>query len=300
MKKYILSLLCILMSFTLFAGTNVKTTNSDNVAKIKVASFNIQFAPTPEKVYWQTRKGAAKQLIAYHQFEIFGCQETYLHQIKDVMPVGYSFIGVARDDGAEKGEYCPILFDTSKFEVLKSDTFWISETPEKVSKGWKAKCHRICTWGEFKHKQSGKTFFFFNTHLDHKSTKAKEEGIKLLHKKISEIAGDKTFFLTGDFNVWAEHKYFKVMFDDVKFKHSRDVSETKPYGPSGSYHAYKGIATARLADLVIVSANVKVKRFAVLNDRIGKVEYDHTLKPKTQKDVDYASDHFPVTADVEF
>ena len=135
MKTKILSLLYIAMSFTLFGC------QTENLAKIKVASFNIQLAPTPEKNHWQnSRKDATKALIAYHGFEIFGCQETYLHQIKDVIPEGYSFVGVARDDGAEKGEYCPILFDTSKFEVLNSSTFWISETPEKVSKGWRAKC----------------------------------------------------------------------------------------------------------------------------------------------------------------
>ena len=297
MKTKILSLLYIAMSFTLFGC------QTENLAKIKVASFNIQLAPTPEKNHWQnSRKEASKGLIAYHGFEIFGCQETYLHQIKDVIPEGYSFIGVARDDGAEKGEYCPILFDTSKFEVLKSDTFWISETPEKVSRGWGAKCRRICTWGEFKHKPTNKIFYFFNTHLDHKSSKAKQEGIKLLYKKINEIAGNNTFFLTGDFNVYAEHDYFKPMFSDNRFKHSRDICQTKPYGPSGSYHAYKGIVNPkhRLADLIIVSSNVKVKTFAVLTDRIAKFAYDDKLSKNNQKDFDYVSDHFPVTADVEF
>ena len=299
MKNKIISVGLSLIAFAFCNAQEVQT--AEQPVKIKVASFNIQMAATPEKVYWQTRKDAAKNLLAYHKFDIFGCQETYLHQIKSVIPEGYSFIGVGRNDGREAGEYSPVIYNTSKFEVLKSGTFWISETPEKVSKGWGAKHFRICSWGEFKDKATGRTFFFFNTHLDHRVVKAKEEGVKLLKKKIEEIAGGKTYFLTGDFNIHLGDEKLKPLVESPDFIHAKDIAKLIYAPEGGTYHAYTGIARAFI-DYIWVSKNVKVNKYAVLTDRIGKLKYDYSLESKKQrqKDVDYASDHFPIVAEVEF
>ena len=301
MKNKIISTLFCFMAFVFCNAQEIKT--AEQPVKIKVASFNIQLAPPQklEKFYWNTRKDAAKRLIAYHKFDIFGCQETFLHQIKYVLPEGYSFVGVGRDDGVEAGEYSPVIYNKAKFEVLKSGTFWISETPEKVSKGWGANHFRICTWGEFKHKQTGKTFFFFNTHLDHRVVKAQEEGVKLLYKKIKEIAAGKTYFLTGDFNIaWGDEK-LKPLVDSPDFTLAKDIAK-KAYAPEGgTYHAYTGIPRIFI-DFIWVSKDIKVNKYAVITDRIGKIKYNYSLadKKQRQKDVDYASDHFPVVAEVEF
>ncbi|MBO5254949.1 MAG: endonuclease/exonuclease/phosphatase family protein [Opitutales bacterium] len=299
MKNKIISIMFLFMAFTFCNAQEMQ--RAEQPVKIKVASFNIQMAATPEKVYWQTRKDAAKNLLAYHKFDIFGCQETFLHQIKYVIPEGYAFVGVGRNDGVEAGEYSPVIYNTAKFEVLKSGTFWISETPEKVSKGWGAKHFRICSWGEFKHKATGRTFFFFNTHLDHRVVKAKEEGVKLLKKKIEEIAGGKTYFLTGDFNICLGDEKLKPLVDSPEFIHAKDIAKLVYAPAGGTYHAYTGVARAFI-DYIWVSKNVKVNKYAVLTDRIGKLKYNYSLadKKERQKDVDYASDHFPIVAEVEF
>ena len=49
----------------------------------------------------------------------------------------YKAVGVGREDGKTKGEYSPILFKTSKLKLIKSNTFWLSETPDKYL-GWDA------------------------------------------------------------------------------------------------------------------------------------------------------------------
>ena len=68
--------------------------------------------------------------------------------------------------------------------------------------GWDAACIRICTWGKFKQKATGFTFYFFNLHTDHVGVIARREAAKLVIKKIKEIAGAKApVILTGDFNV---------------------------------------------------------------------------------------------------
>lgn len=292
--------------------------------QLKVATYNIQMAPKPTDIYWQTRKDAAKDLLAYYKFDIWGSQETFLHQIQYVLPEGYDFVGVGRDDGKTQGEYSPVCYNKNKLQLLDSGTFWISETPEKVSKGWDAMCRRVCSWGQFKDKKTGKIFFFFNTHLDHRGEKARIEGVKLLMKKVKEISKGQTYFLTGDFNITPEHKALKPMFASKDFIHVRDVCTTKPYGPDATYHAYTGIPFAFI-DYIFASPNVKVLDYRVVTDRIGERAYEYkenannnasnldsapsgmNLKKlstkkilKKQTDVDYASDHCPVVSTVEF
>lgn len=275
--------------------------NADGAAtKLKVASYNIQMSPLSagDKTYWPTRKDAAKNLLAYHRFDIWGSQETYKHQIEYVMPDGYGYVGVGRDDGATEGEYAPIFYNKAKIEALRSGTFWISETPEKVSYGWGAKHRRICTWGEFKCKKTGKIFYFFNTHLDHRVVKAEEEGVKLIKARVQQIAGNNTFFITGDFNIQLGDPKLKPIFDDPNFVHAKSASLTPPYGPDGTYHGYTGLPKLFI-DYIFVSKDVKVLSYAHLTDRIGKKQYDPS-KPLREQGVDFASDHFPVVAEVEF
>ncbi len=266
--------------------------------RLKVATYNIQMSPDAKKNFWQTRKDAAKKLLDYYRFDIWGSQETFLHQIEYIIPSGYGFVGVGRDDGATKGEFSPIFYNKEKLEVLNSGTFWISETPEKVSFGWGAKYRRICTWGEFKDKKSGKVFFFFNTHLDHKVAKAQEEGVKLIVGKIEEITKDKPFILTGDFNIKLGDDKLAPIVNSSKFQHARDVSKTVPYGASGTYHAYSGVSKAFI-DYIFTSKNIKVLKYVILTDRIGAQPCDEPKIGKRQ-DVDYASDHFPIVTEIEF
>lgn len=293
-----ISLLLLPLALFLNCCAGGQAGGSHGAARLKVASYNIQLSPDGEKNYWPDRKDAAKSLLAYRRFDIWGSQETYKHQIEYIIPDGYGYIGVGRDDGAEKGEYAPIFYSKAKLEVLKSGTFWISETPEKVSFGWGAKHRRICTWGEFKCRKTGKIFYFFNTHLDHRVEKAQEEGVKLIRAKVGEIAGKNTFFITGDFNIRLGDPKLKPIFDDPAISHAFAASLTPPYGPGGTYHAYTGVPRAFI-DYIFVSKDVKVLSYAHLTDRAGKKLYDPS-KPLKEQGVDYASDHFPVVAEVEF
>ena len=277
-----------------------QSVDSEKTAQLKIATCNIQMAPAPEKVYWaQTRRDAEKALQRRYRFDIFGAQETFKHQIDSILPEGYSYVGAGRDDGREAGEYSPIIFNTKKIKCLKSGTFWLSETPEKVSFGWDAACRRVCTWGEFEDTASGKKFYFFNTHLDHVGVKARENGVKLIMRKIAEIAGNNTYFLTGDFNIAPDNPALAPLFASPKFRHARDVSEEPASVPSGTWHAYTGIPTVYI-DYIFVSPDVRVGAFYAITDRLGKVEYDRSKPQNKQADVDYASDHFPLCAEVSF
>ena len=114
----------------------------------------------------------------------------------------FAWCGVGRDDGKEAGEYSAILYRKSRFRLLKTETFWLSPEPDKPgSKGWDAAYPRIVTWARFRDLVSGRTFFHFNTHFDHRGERARVESASLILRKVGEIARDQPFLLTGDFNV---------------------------------------------------------------------------------------------------
>ena len=55
----------------------------------------------------------------------------------------YLFLGVGRED--RKKENSALFFIIIKeLELLESNTFWLSETPDQISVGWDAAPERIC------------------------------------------------------------------------------------------------------------------------------------------------------------
>ena len=73
----------------------------------------------------------------------------------------YTYVGVGREDGKTRGEYSAIFYDTTRFIVLESSTFWLSKTPGKVSVGWDAALERICTYALLQSRESGKKIWVF-------------------------------------------------------------------------------------------------------------------------------------------
>ena len=154
-------------------------------------------------------------MVQYHDFDIFGTQECFLHQLKDMKEAlpGYDYIGVGRDDGKDKGEHSAIFYRTDKFDIVEKGDFWLSETPDVPSKGWDAVLPRICSWGHFKCKDTGFEFLFFNLHMDHIGKKARVESAFLVQEKMKELGRGKNLpaILTGDFNVDQTHQSYDAL-----------------------------------------------------------------------------------------
>ena len=132
--------------------------------------------------------------------DIVGFQEvTFLHydHLKDTMPDYDSEIAYRDDFVLSEG--CPIFYRRDKFEKTESGSFWLSETPEVMSKDWGSSHYRICVYVILKEIATGKEFVVFNTHLDNVSDEARINGINVILDKISTF-GDLPSFLMGDLN----------------------------------------------------------------------------------------------------
>ena len=210
MKKFLTTLLC--------AAAFLGVVSCNRTSEIKVMSYNIRLSSGTEKAdsiyHWQHRKQASLNLMHEERPTVFGLQEACPDQM-DYMVENlpeYGYIGVGRDDGKRKGEFMSIFYKKDEVELIDGGTFWLSETPDEVSKGWDAACFRTCTWAILKKKDTGKKFVYMNTHLDHKGKVAREESIKLIVARAEQITGSKLpVFITADFNSPTSNAIFKPM-----------------------------------------------------------------------------------------
>jgi endonuclease/exonuclease/phosphatase family metal-dependent hydrolase len=257
---------------------------------LRVITYNIRYENQADTgtISWSNRKPFILSTILFHQADIIGMQEVLHSQLVyfDSALNNFSHAGVGREDGKEKGEYAPIYFNKNVFDLLQDSTFWLSSTPEIVSKGWDAALERICTWLKIKDKRNGKIFFVFNTHFDHQGIQAREESAKLLLQQMHRIAGELPVILTGDFNTPEKTK----PIESITGKNSKntyflydamyrsDLPHHGSYTTFCGFNVLKGIIGDRI-DYIFTSRHFSILNHATLTDF---------------KEGHFPSDHFPV------
>lgn len=255
---------------------------------LKVMSFNIRLnVESDQDNAWPERKEEALALLEYYHPDVLGVQEALPEQMKDMKSglKNYDFVGVGRDDGKEKGEFSAIFFDTQKLQISKSGTFWLSETPEKPSKGWDAALNRICTYAIFKDLKSKKEFLAMNIHFDHVGNVARVKSSELILKKAKELnPKNLPLVLTGDFNLTEDTEPVKILSQNLKdtFYHS----EKKHYGPKGTFTGFNVNEVPKDRIDYIFVKGFKIKSQRHINDR--------------RENLLYPSDHFPVFSELSF
>ncbi len=257
-----------------------------NAQSFSVMTYNIKLDyPKEGQNSWDNRKAFLTDQIRFQEPDVLGVQEALPNQMKDMdsLLVAYSYIGVGRDDGKDEGEYSAIFYKKERFEVLKSGTFWLSETPEKVSMGWDAVCNRICTYALMEDKVSKSKFWTFNTHFDHVGKEARKKSTVLIVEKIKEHnQNNRAVLLMGDFNMEPNHE--SISYIKTTLKDSKQVSELQ-FGPQGTFNGFHfDRPVTRRIDYIFVSEKIKVNKYAVLSDSWN---------------LQYPSDHLPVYIELE-
>lgn len=266
---------------SLCAGEGRKT------LKLKAGSYNLRYlgkdvAPND----WPNRGPRVVALLKREKFDIFGAQEAMVPQIATIESEnGYRCIGRGREAGGG-GEYSCIFYDPERFDCLKENTFWLSETPEAPgSRSWGSACARICTYGLFRDRRNGREFLFANTHLDHISPEARENGIALILERLKPYLRRYPAILTGDFNSFPGDK--PVLLASEKLRDARLRAELAA-GPSGTFHGYESDPARRKysepIDYLLVTPEIRVRSFRVIEDFQGGLA---------------SSDHFPLAAELE-
>ena len=274
----------IIFSLLLLGCSHLKDKES-----IKVMTINVRYDNPEDSINaWPNRIPLLNRFISEEKPDILGLQEVLWHQyeVLDSVLKEYSSVGVGRDDGARGGEMNPVFFRKEKFDLIRTITFWLSDTPELPgSKGWGASLPRIVTWLELVDKIKHQHFYFFNTHFAHDSDSARIMSSRILLQQIEKIANDFPYIVTGDFNMLPYSTCYSILTGPEEsaplLKDSYFVSERKPAGPAYTFNGFSDKPGSGRVDYIFVKNGLRVLNQSTL-----------VLK---EKEV-FISDHWPVTA----
>ena len=258
-------------------------------------TYNIRYDdPRAGDLAWANRREMVASMIRLHRADLVGLQEALANQLADLERLlpGFVAFGVGRN-GGRKGEFSAILYDRARLSLLAGDTFWLSETPGVAgSRGWDAAFPRVVTWAKFRDNSTGKTFYHFNTHFDHRGERARVESARLLRQSVERIAGRAApLIVTGDFNFREAAEGYRVLTGGANeqpsaarvLRDARHHSLHPHHGPTATFNDFKALVPGSKIDYVFVAGRVSVLQHAALSDTW---------------DGRFPSDHLPVLAEV--
>lgn len=270
-----------------------------------LATFNVRCPCDLNELAWYRRMPRVAQIVREHDFDVFGVQEAVPNEVgilEQELP-DFAHVGCGRNEN-RGGESMLVFYRKSRFNCLTNETFWLSKTPEVPGSVHPTAAYpRTCTWALLEDRLTGKRFRYFNTHLDHISSKARWDGMQvLLERGVRPAkARGETVFLTGDLNETLDAadepaaiaelqgpklsesaKENPIALVSTELKDTYGMSETPHSGTHRTFHGYLGEPKCRI-DYIFATPDVKVRSHATLNDRPGG---------------EFASDHYPVAVRV--
>ena len=290
MKKLIIALSVILLVFPLFL-LNACSSGEEGNNDIKIMSYNVRvYSPltdTGEKDLNQ-RYPRIKERISDMDPDIICMQEFTSFHMELFNPdysENYGYVLTYRSQVSIDTlipEATPIFYKKDKFELLDSGTFWLSETPEVISKGWDASYYRICTWVKLKVKATNKEFYVYNTHLDWGEIAA-PSSIALILERMQK---DCPCVLTGDMNFTPDTQYYTTM--TTALSDSRITATESSMPLNGTTNEYSSDETTKVIDYIFYTKeDFQVNNHVVYNDDYTR--WGH-----------FASDHYAVGAFLNF
>jgi endonuclease/exonuclease/phosphatase family metal-dependent hydrolase len=285
---------------------SMEESSAKRTIPFRVVTLNVRYArkePVPGEQPWQVRCPklcAQLSFITVGHASAFVClQEVLYSQLKDIqshLGGSWAHIGHGRNDGKHGGEFSPIFYPTQTWRCERNKTYWLSETPQKPSKGWDAALNRVVTIGEFHHKESGVRVVVMSTHLDHQGMLARKESAKLLLELANQWSrGDESrnstpVILGGDFNSTpGDPAYKEITASGLGMVDARDlVPKDMRYGNEMTYTSF-GEPDEKPVEIDFLFVRdprlLKILTFGVLSNRFD--------------DKVYLSDHRPVVVDME-
>lgn len=286
MKKiFLISGLIMLVAFT-------DCSEKSGKGIIKVMTLNVRYDnPGDSLNAWPNRASTVIRFLKEEKPDLLGMQEVLSHQynfLDSALNSDYESVGIGRSDGARKGEMNPVFYRKERFDMIRTITFWLSETPDiPGSISWGSSLPRIVTWMEMIDKENHERFYFFNTHFAHNSDSARIISSRYLLRTVDSITGGLPFIITGDFNMVPTSTGYSILTGPNEnvplMKDSYIISEKRPYGPTFTFNGFSDEPGSGRIDYIFVRNGMSVS--------------EHRTIIKKEKGI-YISDHWPVTASV--
>jgi endonuclease/exonuclease/phosphatase family metal-dependent hydrolase len=298
MKKILIAFICVVIIAVvaipyIFGGdvvikpTDARLKDNENII---VASYNTA-APWGNLIKGTGSDKRAKlfaQQINDQMPDVLGVQEInsdWVAKMEEFLPQ-YGYYGVKRggDDGEKYSEMNGIFYLKEKFELLESNTFWLSDTPDVESKHTDAACYRICSYVILKNKTTGKVFAHFNTHFDHVSESAQELGGNLVSQRAKDVIssyGEIPIVITGDLNQYSDAPGCVALEKNGYFNANKTVDNGDNML---TYNGWTNDTEGRPIDYIFVNNSFSASEYRVITETGSKTNVsDHYMIMATLK-----------------
>ena len=280
----------LLLCALLLGGICATGFSADTEAlQLKVMTYNLRFASETPPNAWPERRPFMQALIAREAPDVFGTQEGLYGQLRDLAAglSNYEWIGLGRAGGS-KDEFAAIFFRRDRFEPVAYDHFWLSDTPDVIgSITWGHTYRRMVTWVRLREKNSGKEFYFWNTHFDHQVEEARQKAAALIRDRLAKLDPAVPLIVVGDFNCLAgRSRAYDILTQEAGLADTWKLAPRRENEELNSFNDFKpGRYHGERIDWILARRPVTVSAAAV-------VSYDDASP--------YPSDHYPVTATIRF
>jgi len=288
-------------------GAHAPPSDPGGPLELRLASFNLRYENPGDKAWraWPRRLQLLVTTVRKMNPDVMGVQEGLHGQIADLrasLP-DYDFAGIGRDDGRRDGEYSGIFWLRERFDADPEDggTFWLSDRPEEPgSRSWGNTVVRVCAWRRLVDSRTGRGFYVFNTHWDHRHQGSREHSARLIAKRIdARRHPDEPVVLLGDFNANEDNPGIKYLRGKKVKLAGQDAAARWDHALVDTYATVHGLPWNRRTlhfwtgrkdgpvkvDHIFASAGAKVRDAGITDLRRGGR---------------MPSDHYPVWAEIVF
>ena len=197
-----------------------------------------------------------------------GSREWHDYLVKELGDY-YVLYGTEREELSGTAiEYVPILYAREKFDFVDGGTFWLTDTPDKLSLLPGCEYYRTVTWAILRNRLDGKKFMHLNQHWDTApaETGVREREAELVLDFLSDYS-ELACVLTGDFNCGYASPEFQLLTFG-RFTNSSDICKQMNNGTFS--------VTAMIDFLVVSDDYIDVLQYEIANRRIhGGYASDH-------------------------
>lgn len=260
----------------------------DSGLAVRILSFNVRWDGFPDgSNSWPHRRALVGQVLRDSLADSVGLQEPSERQVADLVDIDPAYEAFTYEQTTQ-----PILFRRERFRLADGGGFLLFEG------NWRPGSRRTCTWVRLEERSTGRAYYHFNVHLDHRSARSRSSSARRLVAGIMRREHPDPFVVTGDFNADEESAVMAYLLRGQPLRDENGVPARSPLAlldtfrivhpdatEVGTFGAFAGKRNGVKIDFVLVESGTVVNEAKII---------------RTELDGQYPSDHYPVSAVARF
>lgn len=261
---------------------------------VRVMTFNLRWDGFEDgRNAWRERRDLVCRVLREFRPDSVGTQEPMIRQIRDIEAAIPTLASYRFDNDPVYVRTQQILYRRDRFTRIEAGGFLVAEGTNEGG------TVRYCTWVRLADRTTGRRYYHYNVHLDHRDATSRRSSVVRLMKHIAGRRTDDPFVVTGDFNTAESSPTMAFLRGSRTLPDARGDAYANPLPlvdtyrclhpdapDSGTAGGFRGRRKGPKIDHVLVARGAGT---------IREAEILHT-----DEDGRYPSDHFPVTAIVEW